>query len=1420
MTGTGGAILANRISYFYNLHGTSVTVDTACSSSLVCLHLGNQSLKTGESDISIIVGSSLHFDPREYILMTDLGMLSMDGRSRAFDAGASGYVRGEGICAAILKRQSDAVRNGDHIRAIVRATGTNHDGRTQGITLPSPEAQEALIRSTYEQAGLKFEDTQYFEAHGTGTGAGDPRETSAIGAVFAATREQPLYVGSVKTNIGHLEGSSGLAGIIKTTLALENHKIPPNMLFNNPNPKIKFEDWKISVPTELIPWEAKNGVRRASINSFGYGGTNAHVVLEGYHDHQNEDFQFGTTEEEVTDDTKLNGSRPYLIPLSSHATKAGEKFEKALQDHLANNDQIKPLDLAHSLSLRRSIHEQRSFVIGKNCDDLMDQLAVYRPTAPWTSANKTAPRLGFIFTGQGGQWYAMGRQLINDCAFFRQTLERCDAVLQALPDAPRWSVVAELCKSKEASLLGETEYSQPLCTALQLAIVDLLKIWGIEPSAVVGHSSGEMGAAYAAGILSFDNALIAAYYRGLYMSAPVDNSTKGGMMAIGLTEPEAVVELEPFKGRLAIAAINSPSTMTISGDEDAILELKAILTKRKVFARQLQVTQAFHSHHMYPLAPAYEAALRSLPGFEPQPPKNIMVSSVTGQVADYQTMDASYWARNMTNMVKFSEALTKVLDDANGGIDALIEIGPHPALKGPSRQTVQSLKIEKPYFASLTRGVPDYEGILALAGQLFSIGYPVDLDAVNQEFSILADGRVSKTQKGKRLSDLPSYAWEHRRYWAETRYTKELRLRESRHNLLGAPVPGSLSNHKRWRNRIILDEIPWLSEHVVDGKVIFPGAGYISMAIEGAIQMQPVSDIKAICLKDIVIKAALVLPESDKGVEMVVELRPVTTSAKTRSSRWFEFLVCSYDVEDRCTEHCHGLISVEQGPACLDVITSYPSSENLRKESDRSESAASFYRRLTALGLQYGPKFSLLTGTLDRGAGFAISPLDFDPNSFSTEKADATILHPTLLDGSFHIGFSAIESCLGRQLDEPFVPTFISALNLSGSFAQARGSMDKGEFEICCFSKLPSSRVAISDLLLRSRVDGSPLMEIQGLEVTSLGKEGTDELRGRTLFFGQKWQACFDLLDNGVDLPELHSLESLLDIYAHQHPNATMLHISSDAQRTREAIQNLGMAEGERRRIHNIHVHSLLPDFTPGDDFNALKESARGLLEFKEPQKESYDVVILSESVDFDARLYLKDNGVLILDGESPTSVSNMKKQFSKGNLSVFRGFNEVSTPPEDLTVIISPFMSSRSQGIFNALVTSYPGQVLPTTFQDLSLEPVSTDTIVVLSSLDQDIGDQKSFTGVQNLLTSVNKNIVWLTEGATMESSRPDLATYIGLLRSARSENDDLRAVLLDLWTRNTSQCCGLQDHSDSGYQPSGRRAHGTGRLHLYPQS
>lgn len=374
--------------------------------------------------------------------MTDLGMLSTDGRCRAFDAAGRGYVRGEGICAAVLKRSADAHTDGNVIRAIVRGTHVNHDGTKQGITMPNPQAHEALIRRAYADAGLDPADTQYFEAHGTGTPAGDPRETRAIGAVFSPNRTQPLVVGSVKTNIGHLEGASGLAALIKATLSLERGKIPANMHFNNPNPSIAFDDWKIKVPTKMMDWPTTTGPKRASVNSFGYGGTNAHVILEAYETPETDSKSDAGSDWSIIDNAK---DRPILTPLTSHSKKAGTMLVKSLVEYLESHPATTVLDLAYSLGTKRTMHKFRSFAIGKNLSETVEDLSNPKPVAAWAPIMEAEvkPRIGFVFTGQGGQWFAMGRQLIEQSVFFRQTLERCDAVLQALPDRPDWSVVGK-----------------------------------------------------------------------------------------------------------------------------------------------------------------------------------------------------------------------------------------------------------------------------------------------------------------------------------------------------------------------------------------------------------------------------------------------------------------------------------------------------------------------------------------------------------------------------------------------------------------------------------------------------------------------------------------------------------------------------------------------------------------------------------------------------------------------------------------------------------------------------------------------------------------------------------------------------------------------------------------------------------------
>ncbi|KAL8999812.1 MAG: hypothetical protein Q9188_005811 [Gyalolechia gomerana] len=1388
VTGTGNSILANRISYFYNLHGPSATVDTACSSSLVCFHMGNQSIRNHESDISIVVGSALHFDPNIFITMTDLGMLSTDGRCRAFDASGRGYVRGEGVCAAILKRKGRAELDGDTIRAIVRGTAVNHDGKKQGITLPSSEAQEELIRRTYDLAKIKPADTQYFEAHGTGTAAGDPREARAIGAVFSANRDQPLNVGSVKTNIGHLEGASGIAGIIKATLALEHKTIPPNMHFQSPNPEIDFENWKISVPTRPKHWHSPSDLRRASINSFGYGGTNAHVILERHDLAIRPEYQTPKLPEGVAE---MVYGRPYLIPLSSHSEKAGKLLARSLSTYLERHPEIAVQDLAYSLAVRRSLHRYRSFAIGNTQETAIEGLESPQPIAAWTPSKDATPRLGFVMTGQGGQWFAMGRQLIQKSPFFKETLARCDDILQRLPDSPGWSVVRELLRPKETSRLNETRFSQPICTALQLAILDLLTQWGIKPSAIVGHSSGEMAAAYAAGILSFENTIVAAYYRGLYMSDSVEGveSKPGAMLAVGMSEAEALTELSRYKGRIALAAINSPSTMTLSGDEDAITELKGKLSERKVFARQLQVAQAFHSHHMYPLAPGYQKALSGHAGFETKAAKQRMFSSVTARVADHSLMGASYWARNMTDTVRFSDALTGIVlnDMDEQSVDILVEIGPHPALKGPSRQVLQSLKLDIPYLASLTRGVPDYEGLLALAGQLYMHGYPVELVCANSDHFGGDDGVVSSISSGHKLRNLPSYSWDHARYWAETRLIKNHRLRPGRHSLLGVPMPGSTASHPSWRNYLRLSELPWLAEHVIEGKVIFPAAGYISMAIEAiARRVGNAINIKDFTLRDVAVKSALTLSDKDVGTEIVLELRPASTSTKTTMEIWHEFTVFSFDDGGRCTEHCRGLISAEPGsPTAVERIESYPSPRDLEKKSDRRILLQNYYDHLYSLGLQYGESFRLLSGDLESGPGFAMAPLTFRQYQISPEPADVCILHPALLDASLHVIFAAIESELGRPLGEAFVPTFLRSLKVSGLFASTEATPNDYIFHVCSDTSLSSPRTAINDVRLHAKGTGELLVDMQGLQLTALGGDAGEMGPGRSLFFRTRWQPAFDFLGSSDYLSSVSDIGHIMDLFAHQHPNSQILHIGPNVQSSERALSTLGGREGKRRRFQTY-----TPFPASSDEFGDLQGKwTPGLIKIEEPKVDSYDLVLVEADTDQSIDGFVKPGGFVIRSGLNVSS-DMLTPLFSNMELNAWKTTQSEFNTAESLTVVLAPTASDRTKAIASLLAAAYPGVVSIAVFTQLAeLEQSGrARNIVILTSLDEDLffadpaSDADNYYCVQHLLAHGDRNVVWLLQGATMDAQKPEHAIISGLARSARSENDQLRLVTLDM--------------------------------------
>ncbi|KAI0837758.1 hypothetical protein F5Y06DRAFT_297186 [Hypoxylon sp. FL0890] len=820
-TGGCNAIAANRVSYFFDLRGPSMVLDTACSSTMVGLHQAVQALQSGEAEMAVVNGSNLLLNPDVFVHMSELGFLSPTGRCRSFDAGGDGYVRAEGVIAILLKPLDKALADGDPVRAVIRGTQLNQDGRTQGITLPNSDAQRENMRRLYERVGVDPATIQYFEAHGTGTAAGDPLEVSAINAIYKESHsDNRLVVGSVKSNIGHLEAVAALAGLVKTVESLERGLIPPQMHFVNPNPKIDFSS--IEIPTSVTPWpRTADGVRRAAINSFGFGGTNGHTVLEHIPK---------VAQEEVGYD------RPYLFKVSA-ATDDGVKRMAANYAQYIESKNPSVRDLAHTLLSRRSTLKKSIFISASNTEELVEALKC-DDLKTLGQYNDTINNVAFVFTGQGAQWPTMGRQLVETSPLFRSVVSECSSVLKELPDAPTWDALDELCKPKTTSRVYESAFSQPLCTILQIALVDLWRSWGLQPAAVVGHSSGEVAAAYCAGFISKRDAVVVAYYRGKYLGDDLAKTgmKKGSMCAVGVGQAKATKLISPYVGRIALACVNSPSSCTLSGDEDAIVEIVEQMKEEGVFCRQLRVSSAYHSHHMLPMAPSYQAAMtaagvRPVDGLETQGCR--MFSSVTGKELQARECIPSYWKQNMTSTVRFSDAvgaMTRALK-----VDAVVEVGPHPALKGPAEDTFADLNVKGlPYFWSCSRGEADLSCVLQNVGRMITHGLRLRCDRINAIESVDSCGVVSY-QTGRVLTDLPQYSWDHSNsFWGETRQSYDYRHKEfPRHELLGSSAPSGNPLVRSWRNLMLLSELPWLKNILeTEGHSVLPPSVYLLMAIE------------------------------------------------------------------------------------------------------------------------------------------------------------------------------------------------------------------------------------------------------------------------------------------------------------------------------------------------------------------------------------------------------------------------------------------------------------------------------------------------------------------------------------------------------------------------------------------------------------
>ena len=781
LTGTLHSVLVNRLSYLLDLRGPSVSVDTACSASLVAVHLACQSLRMGESDTALAGGVSLVVAPEMMIALSKVGFMAPDGRSKTFDASADGFGRGEGCGVVVLKRLSDALADGDRLLAVIRGSAVNQDGRSTILTAPNGLAQQALIREALAAAQVGAARIGYVETHGTGTALGDPIEVEALAATIGREGTSPCRLGAAKANIGHLEAAAGVVGLIKSVLALKHGAIPPQPHFKTLSPHFELAGTRFEVPRTLIPWPAGEVARAAAVSSFGVGGTNAHVILE--------------EPPRLPSAPAADETRWRLLPLSAKSTEALSALEISWRQ-FAMSSEAGIADLCTTAALRRTHFSRRRTLTVRSKADIVAALDA-GGEAP-AAGHEGAPRVGFVFSGQGPQWHAMGRQLLADEPVFRAVIEACDRELLPLSG---WSLIEELGTDEARSRVAETEVAQPALFSIQVALAALLEEWGIRADAVTGHSIGELAALHVAGVLELGEAMRIVYHRARLMQ----RATGLGAMASVSLEAEDLETLLREHPEIDVAAFNAPKSMVLSGASDPLGRALADLQARGIAHRELPVRHAFHSAQMEPLAAELVDCLGRI---RTAPASAALYSTVSGGHAR-TTVDARYFGRNVREPVRFNQAIAAMARD---GCDVFLEIGPHPVLGAAIEDTLAAAGQAARIGGTLRRGRDEREMLLRAAGMLYEAGVDLDWDAIDG-----GDGRPVA---------LPAYPWQRRRHWIRQRPTSTVGAGPLVHPVLGRRVPTALAGVQIYEGRGG-DVADWCPDHRIFGEVLMPGAGML-----------------------------------------------------------------------------------------------------------------------------------------------------------------------------------------------------------------------------------------------------------------------------------------------------------------------------------------------------------------------------------------------------------------------------------------------------------------------------------------------------------------------------------------------------------------------------------------------------------------
>ncbi len=964
-TGTALSVASGRLAYTLGLNGPALTVDTACSSSLVAVHLAAQALRAGECDLALAGGVTLMVTPQTFVEFSRLRGLSPTGRCRSFSDAADGAIWAEGAGMVVLKRLGDARRDGDEVLAVLRGTAVNQDGRSQGLSAPNGPAQEQVIRRALELSVLEPADIDYVEAHGTGTTLGDPIEANALAGVFGDARPQgrPLYLGSLKSNIGHAQAASGVAGLIKVVQSLRHGTLPRTLHAGTPSRHVDWDDSGLRLLQEPVPWPPSAGrPRRAGISAFGISGTNAHVIVEEAPD------------PEAQSATAQPGPGERLFVLSGRGDTAVRQQAARLAGHLAEDVDLP--GVAHTLARHRSHFERRAALVAGDRTQLLaglDALADGRtPIAP--SHEDQTGKVAFVFSGHGGQWPGMGGQLLVESKVFRDELTRID---EAVARQAGWSVVDVLRDTADTTRLDRTDILQPVLFAVNAALAAAWRSLGVTPDAVIGHSLGEIAAAYSAGALTLDDAVTVVTGRA---QAVVPLAGRGGMLALELPCPQVEELLTPHAGRLFVAAVNSAHSTAVSGDAEALADLARHLEERGIPARRLSTAFASHTPLMNPLREELLDRFATVSGTSTPTP---LYSTVLAEPVPGERLDAGYWFANLSEPVRFADTVRRMLAD---GHRCFVELSPHPSLGAAIEAVAAEAGVDAVGVASLRRGDGGQDALLRGLGELYTAGHAPDWSAL--------------FPTGHRV-DLPTYAFTRERHWLAPAPTTS-----------GSPLTGTHveTSDEPGRHLFQADvdlrdpRFAYLADHRVTGEIWLPGAAFLDMALEAATAVQ---DGSAVRLVDVRFVQPLRL-DAETPVRLQLVLHPAADGFR-------DFTIASAATGTSWERHVAGRVAV--------TAPAEDGGEDLaawRERCDELADLPAVYAGLTALGIDYGPAFRGLEEGR-RTSGAALGRLTRRP-------ADGHLLHPAVLDAAFHTAALPGAAPQGRA----FVPAGVGRLRFTG----------------------------------------------------------------------------------------------------------------------------------------------------------------------------------------------------------------------------------------------------------------------------------------------------------------------------------------------------------------------------------------------------